>query len=210
MTRSEYMDQIKTCLRRLPKQDFEQALEYFYEYFEEAGPDQEARAIEDLGEPKAAAEQILRNLVICNAEESGKKSIKRSLDSVWIGILAICAAPVALPLAFALAVTVLSLLVSVVAVVGSFLMTGGIMAAVSVIPMFGGIYLLGSYPASGIMTLGIGLMLLGIGLLVSIGCVALGRLCLGGLTKMIGFCMKKPSPKNLPGEREGAVRHDEN
>ena len=35
MTRKEYMEQLKKYLKRLPKEDYDNAIEYFSEYFDE-------------------------------------------------------------------------------------------------------------------------------------------------------------------------------
>lgn len=73
MTRNEYMEQLKKYLKRLPKEDYDNAIEYFSEYFDEAGPENEQQVMEDLGEPKEAARELLLNLL----EESvgdGKES----------------------------------------------------------------------------------------------------------------------------------------
>ncbi len=51
MNRNEYMQRLKDRLRRLPKEDYNKALSYFTEYFEEAGQENESQAIEDLGSP---------------------------------------------------------------------------------------------------------------------------------------------------------------
>ena len=37
MTRTEYLNQLKHYLKRLPHTDYEEAMDYFKEYFEEAG-----------------------------------------------------------------------------------------------------------------------------------------------------------------------------
>lgn len=37
MNREEYLNELKKYLRRLPKDDYENAIEYFTEYFEDAG-----------------------------------------------------------------------------------------------------------------------------------------------------------------------------
>ena len=55
MTKSEYMKKLSYSLRRLPKEDFNQAIDYFEEYFAEAGEENEQQAIEDLGSPEDAA-----------------------------------------------------------------------------------------------------------------------------------------------------------
>ena len=50
MTRKEYMEQLRKYLKRLPKEDYENAIEYFSEYFDEAGPENEQQVMEELGE----------------------------------------------------------------------------------------------------------------------------------------------------------------
>ena len=52
MTRKEYMEQLRKYLKRLPKEDYENAIEYFSEYFDEAGPENEQQVMEELGEPE--------------------------------------------------------------------------------------------------------------------------------------------------------------
>lgn len=68
MTRKEYMEQLRKYLKRLPKEDYENAIEYFSEYFDEAGPENEQHVMEELGEPKEAARELLLNLL----QESGR------------------------------------------------------------------------------------------------------------------------------------------
>ena len=94
------MKQMRHHLRRLPKEDYDRAIEYFEEYFEEAGPDHEQQAIEDLGSPEIAADQIIRDLAMENAAKPNV-SVKRGMSAVWVGILAVFAAPIGLPLALA-------------------------------------------------------------------------------------------------------------
>ncbi|SCI38352.1 Predicted membrane protein [uncultured Ruminococcus sp.] len=62
MTKSEYMKKLSYSLRRLPKEDFNQAIDYFEEYFAEAGEENEQQAIEDLGSPEDAAKELIMNL----------------------------------------------------------------------------------------------------------------------------------------------------
>lgn len=63
MTRNEYMEQMKKYLKRLPKEDYDNAIEYFAEYFDEAGPENEQQVMEELGEPREAARELLLNLL---------------------------------------------------------------------------------------------------------------------------------------------------
>ena len=63
MTRQEYMEELKKYLKRLPQEDFDNAIEYFSEYFEEAGPEKEQQVMGELGEPKEAARELFLNLL---------------------------------------------------------------------------------------------------------------------------------------------------
>ena len=69
MTKSEYMKKLSYSLRRLPKEDFNQAIDYFEEYFAEAGEENEQQAIEDLGSPEDAAKELIMNLAEKNMEQ---------------------------------------------------------------------------------------------------------------------------------------------
>ena len=63
MTRTEYIAKLTKYLRKLPQKDYEEALEYFMEYFEEAGPENEAQVIAELGTPKEAAHEVISRLL---------------------------------------------------------------------------------------------------------------------------------------------------
>nr|WP_302848797.1 hypothetical protein [Streptococcus uberis] len=41
MTRTEYLAELQNQLRKLPQDDFKEAMDYFTEYFDEAGPEHE-------------------------------------------------------------------------------------------------------------------------------------------------------------------------
>ena len=42
MNRETYLKELRKYLKRLPKDDYENAMEYFTEYFDDAGNDEEA------------------------------------------------------------------------------------------------------------------------------------------------------------------------
>lgn len=96
MNRTEYMNALEKRLRILPGASYREAMAYFQEYFDEAGPEREQQAIEDLGSPENAAEQIITNMAI-DKTSVPHKGIRKNMNALWIGILAICAVPVALP-----------------------------------------------------------------------------------------------------------------
>lgn len=61
MTRTEYMAQLEKYLKKLPHKEFQEAITFFNEYFDEAGPEKETAIMEELGSPKEAARSSFRN-----------------------------------------------------------------------------------------------------------------------------------------------------
>lgn len=59
MTAKEYLAALREALAVLPEGERANALRYYEEYFLDAGPENEARVIEELGPPEQAARQIL-------------------------------------------------------------------------------------------------------------------------------------------------------
>ena len=45
MNKDAYMEALAVQLRKLPREDYVRAMEYFEEYFDEAGPENEQQAI---------------------------------------------------------------------------------------------------------------------------------------------------------------------
>lgn len=109
MTREEYINQLKKYLKRLPKNDYENAVEYFNEYFEEV--EDEQKAMEELGTPKEAAAELLTHLLEESTDhrtESEKKEKKSPGSILLITCLAILAAPLGTPLLMAAVILVLT------------------------------------------------------------------------------------------------------
>ena len=129
MNRETYLKELRKYLKRLPKDDYENAMEYFTEYFDDAGNDEEA--IRELGSPREAASDLLAALLNqktgdassptfsdasdARADGDGRrgrrfragdpvpeaKEKSSPLSILLIACLAICAAPIAAPLALA-------------------------------------------------------------------------------------------------------------
>ena len=59
MNRWEFMQELEYLLRNIPKNDRNDALAYYHNYFDEAGAEHEQDVIRELGSPKNVAEMIL-------------------------------------------------------------------------------------------------------------------------------------------------------
>ena len=62
MSREEYLNQLHKYLRKLPRQDYEDAMEYFTEYFQETDEEGAEELMKELGTPKEAASSSMRSV----------------------------------------------------------------------------------------------------------------------------------------------------
>ena len=112
LTKEEYLAQLKKYLKRLPKEDYNNAMDYFTEYFEDAGPEGEAALIQEL------AYEILDNLIT----EKRKDPDTPIWKIIFLTFLSICAAPIG----GALALTIIAL-----ALAGVLVIVAGLLAIFS-------------------------------------------------------------------------------
>lgn len=178
MTKSEYMKKLSYSLRRLPKEDFNQA-------------------IEDLGSPEDAAKELIMNLAEKNMEQP-PKTVKHSFKAVWIGILGICAAPIALPIALSLICVIAAVIVSVFCVFAGLFLTAVTLAGAAVIGVIGGAALLIQSLPDGLATLGFSLCCGAVGIMSVYGIFCFLKWLLYKVAQLLGKIMKggKKNEKN--------------
>ena len=63
MNRTEYMRQLESLLQNISATEREEALQYYNEYFNDAGPENEQNVIEALGNPAKVAENIKKDIL---------------------------------------------------------------------------------------------------------------------------------------------------
>ena len=192
MTREEYLAQLKKYLRKLPHEDYENAMEYFTEYFDEVGPEGEADLIQELGTPKEAAYNLLDNLITEKKKEPG--------TPVWviilITILALFAAPVGGSLAIGgIAVLLACVLVAVLCLLCIFLFGGAVICIGAKIFLRGILSLTTSFTGAFLIA-GMGLISLGIGILVILGIFYLCRWLILVISRLIQKLGKKGGRTN--------------
>lgn len=182
MNRADYIAELMARLDALPLAEREEAISYYSEYFNEAGPQMEASVIEELGPPSKVAGQILADYqpgysVVPEIKKGGGKTrVKKASDiktgdkKTGIGaiVLGIFAAPVAVPVIAAAAAVLLALIVSAFAVAVSFaaatvgcIVSGVVYAAV-------GIFYTQIGFATSLIAIGTGMAGVGVGILMSI------------------------------------------
>mgnify|MGYP001310771237 CR=1 FL=1 len=84
MNRQDFMNQLAAELSKLPKEEVQAAMEYYSEYFDEAGPEREQQAIKDLGSPSKIATQIKADYAVRQLDEPGNsRSAKKDLPPFY-------------------------------------------------------------------------------------------------------------------------------
>ena len=190
MTRTEYIAKLTKYLRKLPQQDYEEAIEYFMEYFEEAGPENEARVIAELGTPKEAAHEVISRLLEEKIVED-KSSLRNKTTILWIAILAVLASPVALPiLLFFLAMIVTLLMIIFAVIVTALALTFALLIS-GVYTFFASFSLLSVSLASTLFGGGLGLLMFGGALLLLLISFEICKLIVKLITLLIKWLIKK-------------------
>lgn len=190
MTKTEYIAKLTKYLRKLPQQDYEEAIEYFMEYFEEAGPENEARVIAELGTPKEAAHEVISRLLEEKIVED-KSSLRNKTTILWIAILAVLASPVALPiLLFFLAMIVTLLMIIFAVIVTALALTFALLIS-GVYTFFTSFSLLSVSLASTLFGGGLGLLMFGGALLLLLISFEICKLIVKLITLLIKCLIKK-------------------
>jgi len=190
MTRAEFMSELKHKLRMLPYEELHNAVCYYEEYFDEAGPQQEAAIIEQLGSPSSVASKIIGEYAVAavetpettSTEEADNTAIKNKRNILIITLLAVFASPIALPIAIAILVVPFTVVVVFfsIAVAGAATALGGVaMVGLSFWAFTQGF-------GTGLYVLGSGLLVFAIGASMALGTFQLGRLIMRALVKWMG------------------------
>lgn len=173
---------------RIPDRQLDAVMEYYNAYFDDAGPEREQEVIDGLGSPAQVARQILGERALKDLDQKESRGLLRTLGMV---VLAIFAAPIALPVALLVAVLAV-LLVALIAlgvvmmgVCGVAAVAGGVTAAVL------GFSVVLTNWATSVYFLGGGLVLAGLGFLLVAATLALGGVCIRGFTRLAGRILRR-------------------
>lgn len=185
MNAYEYLQALRAALAVLPDDEIDSAMRYYEDYFLDAGDENAAQVIEQLGPPEQVAEAILRDYTGVARRrperfdeekaqtvngvplgQDGKPLTRKKGINPWmlacIVLLALIFGPVAVAVIGAIIVAVVGLVIGiaacVVAVPAATLIGGGALVLFS--------FLLWATPASALATLGAGLVVGAVGLLL--------------------------------------------
>ena len=220
MNRIDFMKQLESLLQNIPPAEREAALQYYNDYFDDAGPENEKEVIEALGNPARVAENIKKDLM-GNGEaparasdralvEYGKvqttfqskaqtegKTDKTEMPTwaiVLLAILIVFASPAVLGVGTGVVGVVLGAVVSWFAVIFGFGVAAIALFAVMFVLIVLGVICIFTDPLVGFGLVGCGLVCGGVGILFLMLTVAMGGIATPAICKGIaGLFQKKPT-----------------
>lgn len=188
MSREQFLTQLRNRLKGLPSDDIEDALEYYKEYLDDAGPENEAATIEAWGNPDQIASQILADYAVKRVNAG---SSKKGLSTIWVVILAIFASPIAVPIAAAVVCVIVALVIAIASLVLAFgaaaigLVAGGLLSII-----MGLCVMFQSFPTM-IFYVGSGLFCTGFGVLTCVFVVWLSKTGFNGIAKLFSKLLSR-------------------
>ena len=174
MNKNEFLKQLDQLLSDFPEEERREAMEYYVEYFDEAGPEKEDEVLKELGSPQEVANHIREELAEKGLVLAGESTSKEEKNSGWkiacIVLICLLAAPIAIPLVVAVIALIVSVIAAIVSgIVGLFLGACGVtfaFAIVAIVLFVIGIIKLFSSPLAAFLLIGISLTCAGISLLL--------------------------------------------
>ena len=178
MNRAEFMKKLDALLSDISPEEREEALQYYNDYFDDAGPEQEARILAELGSPEQVAWKIKAGLSgddsaprPSNPQPSNPPSGKKERN-LWkllaIILLCILLAPFVIPVGVGVLAVLLSVIIAVIATVAAILVSGIAIFIAGIFVIGVGLVQLFTVPALGIATAGAGCLLTALGILLSL------------------------------------------
>lgn len=192
MNRKEFIEKLREKLKRLPKEEIENAVSFYEEYFDEAGAENEQKIIKELVSPAHLASKIIGELAITETESKEEK--KKTGVTIWIILAAIFASPIALPLAFAAVMVLLAAVIVVASVYGSLFVTGASVAIGGVTAAIASFTALPISVPTGIFAFGAGLFMMAAGVAICVGTALLTKITFVGIKKLLAkFLVRRGS-----------------
>ncbi|MEE0522884.1 MAG: DUF1700 domain-containing protein, partial [Lachnospira sp.] len=184
MNKEEYLTRLQYCISQLPPVEAQNTMQYYREYFDDAGEENFASVMAELGTPEQLAAKICSSYGINYQQPVNENNTSKA---VIIAIIAVLTCPiwftagiVILSLVFSLFMVILSLIFSA-GVVGICLIFAGLLVFAAGFPT------LFTHVPTGTMLIGAGLVLCAVGILFSLLLIWM----ILGTKDLISFIIKK-------------------
>lgn len=230
MNRKDFMERLEKLLWNISDSEREEALQYYNDYFDDAGVENESRVIEELGSPEQVAQKIKAGLsdgtseyseqgyedtrfrdsqeVISKAQAAKERREERppvtsTGGGIWkvIAIVLLCvfAAPVILPVGFAVLAAFFSVVIGIVAACFGIVVAGFavLIAGLAVIGV--GVAQIFVVPPVGLALTGVGCLIFALGVLLSLFtiwcCVKILPWLIRGIVGLLSYPFRKAGAK---------------
>lgn len=222
MNRIVFMNQLESLLQNVSPTEREEALKYYNDYFDDAGPENEKEVIEALGNPARVAENIKRDLQensVTRAKASDRALVeygkatnppsqfqpqpekpaeKKTEMPTWaivlLVVLLVFASPVLLGVGTGVGGVVVGILASWFGIIFGFGVAALVLFVAAVFLVIVGIMCIPADALVGVGLIGCGLLCGGIGILFLMLTVAMGGIVTPAVCKGIaGLFRKKPA-----------------
>ncbi|WP_071430182.1 DUF1700 domain-containing protein [Angelakisella massiliensis] len=212
MNKKEFLSRLRIALCSLPEEERENAVKYYQEYFDEAGPEREREIIEELGSPEAVAQGILQDYADNNPQwasihyhtpSPAVEEAKKRKMPVWaIVLVCLLLSPLLLPLGLIVLTIILGafgvvfgLFIGCIGLMAAFAVTALVVLAAGLLLAFAGLGSLLASPAAALLCMGVGLLLIGFSILGIVAAVWLIVTCIPTVVRWIGNLCRLPFRK---------------
>lgn len=190
MNRIEFMTELERLLKEISPEERKEALQYYEDYFSDAGVENEQHIIAELESPKKVAQTIKEGILgkEDNSEyretgyvdtrfeeketpanrEIGRKANNNWLKILFIVVVTIFALPILLPLIFAGISIVFAIAVSGFAILGTIVLLAVVVMICGFAVTICGIVELFHFPALALVIMGGGILTLVVGLIATV------------------------------------------
>lgn len=198
MNRIEFMTQLAALLQDIPAEERRDAMQYYNDYFDDAGAENEQKVIEELESPQKVAEKIKADLgTVTPASPLTQGNNDRTLKIILIILVILIGLPVVLPVALgALAVAfgvtagILGLFLGLVAASFAIAVTGISLTVAGTTILFPEL-------SSGLALIGAGLILTVVGVILLVGSVKLCAVAIPGIFRGVVWLCRKPFQRKV-------------
>lgn len=165
MTRLEFLMQLRQALTGMPAEELENAVQYYVNYLDDAGPEKEAQALQELGDPASIAKQIWEEFSEKGGSGAAVVPIAKKKRSPGLIALLVVLLVLASPFLLGLGAILFSLLVGLLAIVGSLLLAAVVLLVCFFACACGlvvcGFLTMGVHFPTALLMIGMGMLILG-------------------------------------------------
>ena len=158
------MRQLERLLGDIPESDRQDAIAYYQDYFDEAGPENEAQVIRELGSPEKVAATIKEDLNPSGNDTGQKK--KKNIPWALVIVLLVFASPILIGVGGGLLGGLLGILGGLLGIVVALIASSVALLVAGIACCGFGIFRLAISPVEGLVTMGIGSLILAVGILL--------------------------------------------